>query len=95
MANKQYKDFTAGAFANDQIIAQQSLTDDSYTKVPVPTFGLGDNVANEIPVLIIYTYLIMYYNNMKLHYLKKMRYLLIILIFLLFIEFIVLKILFS
>jgi hypothetical protein len=47
MANKQYKDFTAGAFANDQIIAQQSLTDDSYTKVPVPTFGLGDNVANE------------------------------------------------
>jgi hypothetical protein len=47
MANKQYKDFTAGAFAADQIIAQQSTSDDSYTKVPVPTFGLGDAVASE------------------------------------------------
>lgn len=47
MANKQYKDFTAGAFANDQIIAQQSTSDDSYTKVPVPTFGLGDALGAE------------------------------------------------
>jgi len=29
MANKQYKDFSAGAFANDQIIAQQSTSDAS------------------------------------------------------------------
>lgn len=47
MANKEYKDFTPGTYAGDQILPQQSTTDDTYTKVPVPTFGLGDNVAEQ------------------------------------------------